>query len=157
MEKFLIDLRKVLRDMNYVVGIDPGENTGYVGLDQGEVMIHCTMNLDDLYVFCATIYAPPWHTFVMEEFLLYPANAQRLHFDRIPAARAIGAVEVLAKRLGSKVMYQTAHQAKEMVDDRLLRSVLALPHGMTKHEMDAARHIVAYGISILKARMRKDS
>jgi len=101
-----------------------------------------TLSLDELYEVCANWEDPS--PMVVEDFLLYPWMSERLAFSRLPSPRAIGSIETAARRSGASVVYQSASQAKEAVSPTLVRGVFGST--MSRHELDAARHIVLFAL-----------
>jgi len=132
----------IVRQLNGIpnlYGIDPGGHTGLVHFSYGVLKESRTIPLKDLYVRCSE--SPFRGIVVVEEFTVYPWMSNKLMFDRVPAARAIGAVCVAAT--GATVIFQTAQRAKTIKHEDL-RSVFPKVRIGSAHELDALRHVVVY-------------
>ena len=83
---------------------------------------------------------------VIERFTLYPDKALSLGYDHLVPAQIIGMLRVAAERVGAKVRYQSAMDAKSVVTDSIVDYYSPFSVVHNKHEYDAARHAILYAL-----------
>lgn len=86
---------------------------------------------------------------IVEQFRLYPWKIGEMNFNTVIPARIIGALEAAAIRAKAKIVFQHASDAKNLVTDTMLKKYKVYDQLETRHERDAARHIIYYYLSKL--------
>ena len=129
-----------------ILGVDPGETTGYAlvicgeTMDTLEIVEHGVVvlwhGLEDLIVQYKV------NIVVAEQFRLYPKLAKVQSFSTMVASRVLGAVEEITDRLEIPLKEQGANIGKNVhVPDSIYNIVRKYK---SAHEKDALKHAIAY-------------
>lgn len=127
------------------VGFDPGGATGVVIYRQGKLIASNSTGVEGMLNKCSddSFWLLP-RIWVVEEFRIYPWKAKDLSFDECISAHVIGMLKVAAKRCGAEMVMQSAQNAKGFSTDDRLKLYDWYEFLSTKHERDAARHVMHY-------------
>lgn len=144
-----------IRAMDSVIAFDPGGTTGVAGVRQGNIVLSVSVSYDELLNQLSSSHknsqeyadAAEYASFpimVVEDFRLYPWKAKSMGFDRLPAVRVIGALELFARANGQRFVLQPAEKAKRFFPDDTLK-MLGWSDWLTNvHKRDAGRHAAYY-------------
>lgn len=120
-----------------VLGVDPGDTTGYVIVDtvSGQVLYGTFPVWSGLESLVLSL--EPSDAIVFESFRLYPAKAQAQSWSSFPAVEVIGVLKFLARKQHVPIVEQSASEGKSVDVDIDQRSV-------GRHAYDALRHVLVY-------------
>jgi len=127
-----------------VVAFDPGEHTGVIVINKGEVVESATVTPEELEY---GLRQGRWNdadAWVIEDFVLYPWVAQQMGFDRIIPARLIGMLGYAANVANVPTVLFSAGTVKPFSTDSKLSQLGWIENLNTPHEKDAARHALYY-------------
>jgi len=129
-----------------ILGVDPGETTGYALVTCGETMDTLEIVEHGVVVL--------WHglevlilqnnvnVVVAEQFRLYPKLAKVQSFSTMVASRVLGAVEEITDRLCIPLKEQGANVGKNVHVPETIYEIVR--KYKTAHEKDALKHAIAY-------------
>ena len=144
-----------IQAMDSVIAFDPGGTTGVAGIRQGKVVLSVAVSYDELLnqlsssnksskEYADAVEYASFPIMVVEDFRLYPWKAKSMGFDRLPAVRVIGALELFARANGQRFVLQPAEKAKRFFPDEAL-ALLGWTEWLTNvHKRDAGRHAAYY-------------
>ena len=133
-----------------VVGLDPGNTTGWSFwqngelVEWGEVKLHHTASIVDLLYSFGRI-----DQLVVEEYRIYPNRAKQHIGHDLFTPRIIGATEAYAYINGIPLQFQPASLGKSHFTDQRLKALKLYRKGQ-RHANDAIRHVAHWFIFTAK-------
>lgn len=149
--------------MKYWLCVDPGETTGYSIWDEKGNLVYADQlpmwNFIDLVYETAArqgddndfrkavtwgdVEVEDFEAVVCEEWQLYPWELQNLAWDKCRTARAIGALTLICRRFGIKLVFQGA-DIKEAAKQAGAEALYLEPVHENRHANDSIQHGVFY-------------
>lgn len=124
------------------VSIDPGETTGLAFWSDGRLVEARQEALWDMVDELADTHER-YGLFVVEDWRLYPWELKSLAWDACRTARAIGALELITRLHGIRLVLQPA-KIKEAAEAAGAAELFLSPLHENRHLNDAIRHGVYY-------------
>lgn len=134
--------------------VDPGEHTGWSTWTDGDLVTAGTLELDEFVPSVAAALGVPYggpieeeavaaitgvELLVIEDWALYPWKLQSLAWDKCRTARAIGALEFIAKAAGKPYILQPA-SIKDAAVAGGAEDLFYRPLHENRHQNDAIMH-----------------
>lgn len=125
------------------IGVDPGETTGWQEV-HGETLTEGgqTPLWEFIDLLWQTQNGPnPYGLIVCEDWRLYPWKLDEMAMDPCRTARGIGAIEFIARRTGTTMVFQGAN-IKESAKAAGAENFYVAPNHPNRHQNDAIQHVV---------------
>lgn len=141
--------------MSYVLSVDPGKNVGYAyWKSDGTLVSKGVMDIEDFIAKCSgPLLEAGIEVIVYEDYTLRPNKAYAQRGSKLQASQIIGAVKLLAKLVGAKLVRQ---QPKDLKITALHAGVV-LPKGHLPDELSAYLHGYRYFVvnEIIKPKLQE--
>jgi len=135
-----------------LIGIDPGENTGIVEVNNGLISCRGTKSVTQVWEYINLLRSD--HILVIENYLEYHSSRGGNIFKAPIPAHIIGAIQYQSFWLKFDLILQHANVGKQSCPDDMLKLFFDTK-GFTRHEKDALRHVVAYALSQIGSKITK--
>lgn len=124
-----------------IVGIDPGQTTGFSVLNAPMEVVSYGQ-VTDVTLLLQAIGEHRPDVVVMEDFKLYSGSAQRLSWNDLPAPQVIGVIKNYCEQNDIELITQTPSTRKFFTDALLKFLDLYIPG--KQHAVDSLRHALYY-------------
>jgi len=127
-----------------LVAFDPGESTGVIVIEDGNLVEHDTITIEELENGLLHGKWKLYDNWIAEDFILYPWMAEQLGFNKAVPARIIGMLQLAAKQSGVTLTLFNAGTVKNFATDNKLKQLSWFDRLQSKHEKDAAKHALYF-------------